>query len=132
MRAAGGVPGRDPCIDVAKGPALASRVLAILLRAIFGDYRKRARARGCGVDGDARCGAVTFVQRFGDALNRWMLRACALRPSPAKPSPPDVHFHVVVRTAPSCATSTEWSASRRCARLGDDEMEAHLESSSAA
>ena len=51
----------------AKDTALASRVLAILLRAIFGDYRKRAR--GGGVDGDARCDAVTFVQRFGDALN---------------------------------------------------------------
>ena len=47
---------------LAKDAALASRVLAIVLRAVFGDYRSRARC--CGVEGDVQCGAVTFVQRF--------------------------------------------------------------------
>jgi hypothetical protein len=47
--------------------SLASRVLTIFLRAVFASLRRRARAywnlRR------AQCGAVTFVQRFGDALN---------------------------------------------------------------
>jgi Putative transposase/Transposase zinc-binding domain len=56
---------------LARDPALASRALALALRAIFADYRRRAGRNG-------RCGAVTFVQRFGGALNL------------------NVHFHCVV------------------------------------
>ena len=56
---------------LARDSALASRALGITLRAIFADYRRRARVRG-------HCGAITFVQRFGSALNL------------------NVHFHCVV------------------------------------
>ena len=55
---------------LARDPALASRALAITLRAIFGHYRR-------GVP-ESQCGAVTFVQRFGSALNL------------------NVHFHCVL------------------------------------
>ncbi len=60
---------------LARDAQLASRALAVTLRAIFADYRRRARAM---VDEAGRCGAVTFVQRFGGALNL------------------NVHFHCVV------------------------------------
>ena len=56
---------------LARDPALASRALAVTLRAIFLGYRRREGRRG-------RCGAITFVQRFGSALNL------------------NVHFHCVV------------------------------------
>ena len=52
---------------LAKDSKRASRILASVLRAIFADYR--TRARGCGVEGDTQCGAVTFVPRFEDAMN---------------------------------------------------------------
>ena len=45
---------------------LLSAVLAVFLRVVYRWYRKRAREEG---HGDARCGSVTFVQRFGSALN---------------------------------------------------------------
>ncbi|HUJ25425.1 MAG TPA: transposase [Myxococcales bacterium] len=47
---------------LARDPARASRALAIALRAVFAGYRRRAGGRG-------ECGAITFVQRFGGALN---------------------------------------------------------------
>jgi hypothetical protein len=56
---------------LARDSALATRALAIALRAISADYRRRAGRAG-------RCGAITFVQRFGGALNL------------------NVHFHCVV------------------------------------
>ncbi len=46
---------------------LCAAVLSLHERAIFRALRRRARD-GLGV-GNGRCGAVTFVQRFGDALN---------------------------------------------------------------
>jgi len=46
---------------------LAATVLQILVRAVFASLRRRARARWA--IPDPLCGAVTFVQRFGDALN---------------------------------------------------------------
>lgn len=46
---------------------LASAVLAILVRTVFASLRRRAR-KHWGVP-RGQCGAVTFVQRFGDALN---------------------------------------------------------------
>jgi hypothetical protein len=55
---------------LARDSALASRALAITLRAIFSHHRRGAPA--------SRCGAVTFVQRFGSALNL------------------NVHFHCVL------------------------------------
>ena len=48
---------------------LCSAVLRLFIRTVFSSLRKRARSR-LGPDAPrARCGAVTFVQRFGDALN---------------------------------------------------------------
>ena len=47
-------------------PALITRTLHLALRGIFA--RQRLRARRLGVRG-TRAGAVTFVQRFGSALN---------------------------------------------------------------
>jgi len=46
---------------------LATPLLAAFLRAVFASLRRRARER-YGVR-DAKCGAVTFLQRFGGALN---------------------------------------------------------------
>jgi len=41
-------------------------VRRVFLRTIFAHLRRRARARGLI---DPECGAVSFVQRFGSALN---------------------------------------------------------------
>ena len=51
---------------LARDPALVSAVLAVFLRSVFAWQRRRARAAGV-----ARplCGSITFVQRFGSALN---------------------------------------------------------------
>ena len=46
---------------------LTARVLDLLVRAVFASLRRRARAQR--PSRDPRCGAVIFVQRFGDALN---------------------------------------------------------------
>ena len=51
---------------MARDPKLLSMVLDIFLRAIFANQRRRARALGINAP---RTGAVTFVQRFGSALN---------------------------------------------------------------
>ena len=72
--------GRSPSLPrwarflLARDPALITRVL-LALRGIFA--RQRLRARRLGVRG-TRAGAITFVQRFGSALNL------------------NVHFHCVV------------------------------------
>src|SRR5687767_13563888 len=51
-------------------------VLNVFVRAVFSELRKRARqSLDCR---SSQCGAVTFVQRFGDALNA------------------NVHFHMLV------------------------------------
>ena len=55
---------------------LTAMVLREFLRAVFAALRRRAR-RECGVP-RGQCGAVVFVQRFGDALNL------------------NVHFHALV------------------------------------
>jgi hypothetical protein len=47
--------------------ALTSAVLGVFVRTIFASLRRRARKQW-GIE-RAQCGAVTFVQRFGDALN---------------------------------------------------------------
>ena len=46
---------------------LTSEVLRAFLRSLFAELRRRAR-RKWGVPA-AQCGAVTFIQRFGSALN---------------------------------------------------------------
>ena len=60
---------------LARDPKLITRTLQLALRGIFARQRRRARREG--VRG-AQAGAVTFVQRFGSALNL------------------NVHFHCVV------------------------------------
>jgi hypothetical protein len=42
-------------------------VLNVFIRALFGNLRRRARTH-LGLL-TVKCGAVTFIQRFGDALN---------------------------------------------------------------
>ncbi len=55
---------------------LTAAVLRLFIGAVFASYRRRAKKlRGIRT---ARCGAVSFIQRFGDALNL------------------NVHFHVLV------------------------------------
>lgn len=49
-----------------KKPKLIGRVLAIFLRALT--TFQRARGRALDIDDDGQCGAITFVQRFGSAL----------------------------------------------------------------
>jgi hypothetical protein len=47
--------------------ALLSNVLNVFMLALFGELRRRAR-KLLGLR-SSQCGAVTFVQRYGDALN---------------------------------------------------------------
>jgi hypothetical protein len=47
--------------------SLVSDILNVFLRVVFGQLRQRARQM-LGLE-SPQCGAVTFVQRFGDALN---------------------------------------------------------------
>jgi hypothetical protein len=51
----------------AYGAALTSEVLRAFLRALFSALRRRAKSR-CGTP-RGQCGSVTFIQRFGSALN---------------------------------------------------------------
>jgi len=53
---------------------LTSAVLGVFVRTVFSSLRRRAR-KHWGVE-RGQCGAVTFVQRFGDALNRGRTRRC--------------------------------------------------------
>jgi len=46
---------------------LTSEVLSLFVRAVFGSLRRRSASPG--QTGKLRCGTVTFIQRFGDALN---------------------------------------------------------------
>jgi hypothetical protein len=46
---------------------LMSEVLKLFLRALFASLRRRARRQG--VAGRLQCGAVSFLQRFGSAIN---------------------------------------------------------------
>jgi len=54
---------------------LCSDILQVFLRVVYGWYKKKAKSAGYS---DPRCGSVTFVQRFGSALN------C------------NVHYHAIV------------------------------------
>jgi len=56
---------------------LTSAVLRAFLRALFAELRRRARQQGSAPRG--QCGAVTFIQRFGSALNA------------------NLHFHTLVQ-----------------------------------
>src|SRR5712691_2875646 len=58
---------------------LTSDVLNVFIRALFGEMRRRAR-ESMNL-GSSQCGAVTFVQRFGDALNA--MSGCECKPDRA-------------------------------------------------
>jgi putative transposase len=60
---------------LARDPLLITRTLEIALRAIFAHQRRRARRAGALAP---RVGAVTFVQRFGGALNLNVHFHCAI------------------------------------------------------
>jgi hypothetical protein len=51
---------------LARDAALFGQVLGVFLRKVFAWQRRRARAHGIA---DPRCGAVSFLQRFGSLLN---------------------------------------------------------------
>jgi hypothetical protein len=51
--------------QMAYDASLVRDVLSVFVRAVFFSLRRRAKQ----TRGDARCGAVTFIQRFGGALN---------------------------------------------------------------
>ena len=61
--------------------ALVRDVLQIFVRAVFASIRRRAGVPAS--NRQARCGAVTFIQRFSDALNL------------------DPHFHTLVPMSPA-------------------------------
>ena len=58
-------------------PILTADILRVFVRAVFGSLRRRTRPKRAG-SGPTLGGAVTFVQRFGGALNL------------------NVHFHTLV------------------------------------
>src|SRR2546425_12129498 len=60
---------------LARDPQLITRTLDVALRAIFAHQRLRARRAGALAP---RVGAVTFVQRFGGALNLNVHFHCAI------------------------------------------------------
>ena len=60
---------------------LTSDVLNVFIRALFGELRRRAQEL-LGLR-SSQCGAVTFVQRFGDALNLNVHFHCLATMSPA-------------------------------------------------
>jgi hypothetical protein len=51
---------------LARDPARITRTLGIFLAEVFKSHRRRARALGLV---EPECGAITFVQYFGSALN---------------------------------------------------------------
>ena len=80
---------------VAFDTALLGQILRVFIRAIFGSLRRHARE--CGIP-QGKCGAVTFIQRWGSALN--------LTP----------HFHVVVFNGVYGQKTARLRASTRCVR----------------
>jgi len=73
------------------GP-LTSALLGLFVRTVFASLRQRARLRGG--RHDAQCGAVTFVQRFGDALNLNVhFHSLVLDGVYARDSKGKLHFH---------------------------------------
>jgi hypothetical protein len=66
---------RWPRFLLARDPQLITRTLDVTLRAIFAQQRLRARRAGALA---SRVGAVTFVQRFGGALNLNVHFHCAI------------------------------------------------------
>lgn len=86
-------------------PALITQVLSIFVRAVFAYQRLHARRLGI-VDG--KPGAITFVQRFGSALNL------------------NVHFHALIPDGVFTPGEDGQSQFHALERPSDDEVEAIL------
>ena len=83
-----------------------SSVLAVFLRVVYGWYRRRAKEQG---HGDGRCGSVSFVQRFGSALN--------LNP----------HYHVLMPDGVYVTGADGTPSFVRAPQLTDDEVQRIVE-----
>ena len=88
---------------------LVSAVLTVFLRVVYGWYRRQARKQG---HADPRCGSVTFVQRFGSALN--------VNP----------HFHVLMPDGVYVTGEDETPQFVPAAPLTDDEVQEIVETTS--
>ncbi len=106
---------------------LTSAVLRAFLRALFAELRRRARQQGSAPRG--QCGAVTFIQRFGSALNANLhFHTLALdgvyarterQPTRFLPLPPPSHYEVTRVLAGTARRITRVLASRA---EGDDDV----------
>ena len=85
---------------------LVSTVLAVFLRVVNGWYRRQARSQEYA---DPRCGSVTFVQRFGSALN------C------------NPHFHVLMLDGVYVTSEDETPQFVPAPRLTDEEVQQIVE-----
>ena len=85
---------------------LVSAVLAIFLRVVYGWYRRQARQQG---HADGGCGSVSFVQRFGSALN--------LNP----------HFHVLMPDGVYVTGQDGTPSFVRVPQLSDDDVQQIVE-----
>ena len=111
---------------LARDGELFGQVLGVFLRKVFAWQRRRARAHG--ID-DPRCGAVTFLQRFGSLLNL-NCHAHALIPDGVFAAGPDgvVQFHPlpppwdddVIRLLGQIAHAIHRLVERRLAQSDDD------------
>ncbi len=112
---------------------LCGAALNVFIRSVFISLRRRARARFGEQARVARCGAVTFVQRFGDALNLnvhfhslildgvYLSAADGSAKFRALPPPTDAE---VERIAASIARRMVWLLERRGLLAGNpDEMD---------
>ncbi len=105
---------------------LTSAVLRAFLRALFAELRRRARQQGSAPRG--QCGAVTFIQRFGSALNAnlhfhtlvldGVYASTERQPTHFLPLPPPSHHDVARVLAGTARRITRLLASRA---EGDDD-----------
>jgi hypothetical protein len=70
---------------------LTAKVLRVFVRAVFASVRRRSRPERSGA-GPAPCGAVTFIQRFGGALNLNVHFHALVLDGTYRPSPADRTF----------------------------------------
>ncbi len=113
--------------SLARDVALFGQVLGVFLRKVFAWQRRRARAHG--ID-DPRCGAVSFLQRFGSLLNL-NCHIHALLPDGvfARDAGGAVQFHAlpppwdddIVRLLEQIARAIHRIVERRRADRGDDD-----------
>jgi hypothetical protein len=92
--------------QLARDPSLITEILHGFLRVVFAWQRRRARAMGIR---NARCGAVTFVQRFGGFVNL------------------NIHFHAVLPDGVFVMDESDRPRFRRLDPPGDDDIAALAE-----